>query len=422
MTASGPAVDIAQPTLGVVGAFRTTIPRGYTDMHIFRGQPPHTASAGRPARARRPLSSFGRSGTALGAVLLTASLALVGCGSAGKSGDESAAGRDPAHQPVDAGTTAGTSGSGSDAGSDTADSSGAGAGKTGSSASKRSGSTQLTGVHIVRTASLAVQVKDVPKAIDKARSAAEDAGGIVGDETTDRDGDGYDRSELVLRVPQERYEDVLDALAGTGKLISRTVKAEDVTDQVVDVDSRVKSQRASVDRVRKLMDQATDLSDVVSLEGELSTREADLESLLAQQASLKDRTSLATITLSLTESTDKEAGGKAHDGTGFLDALSDGWHGLRTLLSWIAIAVGACLPFAVPLGLLLVGWLRVVRPRRAARRLRLSGAGLALSQAAHGTGIPGKEQQPGEPLAGQPGSGSEGGQPPGEGDGTTVTP
>ena len=49
------------------------------------------------------------------------------------------------------------------------------------------------------------------------------------------------------------------------------------------------------------MDKAEKLTDVVALEGELSSRQADLESLLAQQASLKDRTTLATVTLELSE-------------------------------------------------------------------------------------------------------------------------
>ncbi len=102
-------------------------------------------------------------------------------------------------------------------------------------------------------------------------------------------------------MPTEKYDEVLTSLQGAGKLLDRTARAEDVTDQVVDVESRIRSQRASVARVRELMDRATRLSDVVALEGELSSREADLEALLARQASLKDRTSLATITLSLSE-------------------------------------------------------------------------------------------------------------------------
>ncbi len=178
----------------------------------------------------------------------------------------------------------------------------------------------------------------------------------MGNESTSRDDEGRESSRVVLRVPQDTYEDVLKSLEGTGRLLDREAKAQDVTDQVVDVESRVKSQRASVTRVRELMDKATKLSDVVSLEGELSTRQADLESLLAQRASLKDRTSMATITLSLTESARKADGGD--DDTTLGDALAGGWDAFVTGLRWIAIALAAILPFAAAATLLLLLWLR----------------------------------------------------------------
>ncbi|MHC0429078.1 DUF4349 domain-containing protein [Streptomyces sp. O3] len=222
------------------------------------------------------------------------------------------------------------------------------------------------GVHIIRTASLTVRVKDVPKALGAARDTARDAGGVVGSETTDRDREGRERSRVVLRVPQEKYEDVLAALAGSGELIERKVKAEDVTERVVDVGSRVKSQRASVARVRKLMDQATKLSDVVTLEGELSSRQAELESLLARQAALKDRTSLATITLTLSETARKNAK-DGDDGPSVLDAVAGGWSAFVTGLRWIVVGLGAALPFAAALALLLVAW-RLVRDRLLPRR------------------------------------------------------
>ncbi|MFJ3309752.1 DUF4349 domain-containing protein [Streptomyces sp. NPDC086549] len=224
---------------------------------------------------------------------------------------------------------------------------------------------ELTANRIIRTASLTVQVKDVPKALDEARATAENAGGYVGKESTSRDPRGHERTRVVLRVPTDKYDEVLTDLQGTGKLIDRSTKAQDVTDQVVDVESRIRSQRASVARVRELMDKAAKLSDVVTLEGELSSRESDLEALLARQASLKDRTSLATITLSLSETPVKKAA--KDDDPDFADAVSGGWHVFVTMLRWIALALGAVLPFAVPAGLLLVLWLRVVRPRRAHR-------------------------------------------------------
>ncbi|MFD7990210.1 DUF4349 domain-containing protein [Streptomyces mexicanus] len=319
---------------------------------------PDKRSAGRSLRSARPAS-------ALAALLLAAALTVAGCSAGGDSGgssDSKAAARGTA---------------GGQAQQDAPGTGGGAASSTGGAASgaKATAAPKATS-QVIRTAALTVEVEDVPKALDAARAAAEDADGYVGDETTTRDEEGHERTRVVLRVPAARYDEVLTALQGTGTLVERTARAQDVTDQVVDVDSRIRSQRASVARVRALMDKAGDLSEVVRLEGELSRREADLESLLAQQASLKDRTRLATITLSLSE---KPAGEQAaaHDEPGFADALGGGWHVFVTLVRWLVLALGAVLPFAVAAALLVLVWLRLVRPRLPRRAASSTAAGPA---------------------------------------------
>ncbi len=293
-------------------------------------------------RARRSV----RPVQALAGLLLAAALALTGCSGANDTGgDSSAAGAGAAQADSKAGGKENAPGTASGAGG-----------------AKATAPPRITASHIIRTASLTVQVKDVPKALDDARTTAENAGGYVGDETTTRDEKGHERTRVVLRVPVDRYDDVLADLEGAGRLIDRSAKAQDVTDQVVDVESRIKSQRASVARIRELMDRATKLSDVVTLEGELSSRQADLEALLAQQASLKDRTSLATITLSLSETPVKKAQ-KDEDDPGFVDALAGGWGAFVTMLRWLAVALGAVLPFAAVAALIVLVWLKVLRPR-----------------------------------------------------------
>ncbi|THC42738.1 DUF4349 domain-containing protein [Streptomyces sp. A1499] len=293
-----------------------------------------------------------RAARTLSAVLLAAALALAGCAADAGGDSDSGAGDGKAAGQRASGVH------GPDGGQ--ADESAATAGeKPGASGAKLP--RRPAGAHIIRTATLTVRVKDVPKALAEVRTAAEDAGGIVGDEKTSRDGEGRDRSRVVLRVPQERYEEVLAALEGTGRLVARDAKAKDVTDQVVDVESRVRSQRAGVARVRELMDEATKLSDVVTLEGELSARQADLEALLARRASLKDRTTLATITLSLTERPARADSGN-DDGPTLVDALAGGWNAFVTVLRWVGIALAGVLPFAAVAALLLLLWLRVVRP------------------------------------------------------------
>ncbi|MER5936327.1 DUF4349 domain-containing protein [Streptomyces sp. NPDC001928] len=286
-----------------------------------------------------------QSAQALVGLMLAAALALTGCSGANDSGgdSDSAAGA-AAQADSKAEGSQGAPGSGADA-----------------DAGKRAAPVKVPATHIIRTASLTVQVKDVPNALDEARTTIENAGGFVGDETTTRDEEGHEHTRVVLRVPVDQYAEVLADLEGAGKLIERSAKAQDVTDQVVDVESRIKTQRASVARIRELMDQATRLSDVVTLEGELSSRQADLESLLAQQASLKDRTSLATITLSLSETPVKKAA--KDDDPGFVDALAGGWNAFVTMVRWLAVAFGAVLPFAAVAALLVLLWLKVLRPR-----------------------------------------------------------
>ncbi|MGW7514577.1 DUF4349 domain-containing protein [Streptomyces sp. NPDC054796] len=303
---------------------------------------------------------------ALAGALLAGALVLTGCtggqGSAGGSADGTA--QDAA--APEAGTD-GKKGA----------SRGGAADGPGSAAPSR-----LNRSNVIRTASLTVRVEDVPKALDEARSTTEAAGGYVGKESTSRDDEGHESTRVVLRVPAEEYEEVLTGLEGAGRLLKRDSKAQDVTEQVVDVESRVKSQRASVSRIRELMDKATELDDVVKLESELASRQADLESLLARQASLKDRTDFATITLSLSETRPKAAG--EDDEPGFTDALAGGWSAFVTVLRWVAVALGAVLPFAAGAALLVGLWL-LVRPRLARRPAPAAADGAGTERAPEGS-------------------------------------
>ncbi|MFJ5592879.1 DUF4349 domain-containing protein [Streptomyces noursei] len=294
--------------------------------------------------------SRGRRGTGA-AVLLTVALATAGCGAA--DGARSAVATADRAGP---GTTVPRQPSGAQGGSSARTPGGATAPGTALKAAR---------TQVVRTATLTVRTTDVPGALTRARGAVADAGGYPADETTDRDPDGRHRSKVVLRVPPEHYDALLARLSGLGEVLSREVSAQDVTDQVVDVDSRVTSQRASVARIRALMDRASSLSDIAALESQLSTREADLESLEAQQTSLKDRTGTATVTLLL-----RQPGASSDptpdDGT-FQDALSDAWRAFTAAARWVLVALAAALPFAAAAAALYGLW-RAVRGRLPARR------------------------------------------------------
>ncbi|EFG64467.1 DUF4349 domain-containing protein, partial [Streptomyces sp. SPB074] len=250
-------------------------------------------------------------------------------------------------------------------GGDSAKSAGGGGSAAKSAAgSGRADAPAPKGLHLIRTATLRVRVADVAREADRARDAAADAGGFVSEESTTGTDGGRETSRLTLRVPVDSFDAVHRALSdGPGTILDDRVRSQDVSAQVVDIDSRVRTMRASVNRVRALMDDAVKIANVTALEGELSTREADLESLLAQRAKLGDRTSLATLTLTVEEA-GSPAGTKAKDRAGFGDALAGGWHALGATARVVGVVLGALLPF---LALAAVVLLVVGAARRAVR-------------------------------------------------------
>jgi hypothetical protein len=208
---------------------------------------------------------------------------------------------------------------------------------------------------LIRTASLQIRTEDVPAAV---RSVEELVLGLQGEITTSQitappaDDQSQARATLTIRVPEERFRDALRSLAGLGEVLDHREDAQDVTTEVVDVDARVKSQQASVERVRALLADATTIGEVVAIEAELARREADLDALLSRQATLADQTARATISVELVGPDAVVA--EPQDERGFLYGLERGWEAFVASGAIVLTMLGAVLPFAVT-GLLVLG-------------------------------------------------------------------
>ena len=152
---------------------------------------------------------------------------------------------------------------------------------------------------VIVTVNLDVQVTDVSSSSVKATSLAEGVGGEVFSQQTNLVAE-HPTSTIVFKVPPGKVNTLLTSLGELGKVQSQTSQAEDVTAQFVDIESRITSAERSVLRAREFLDKAGTVGELASLESELSRRETERESLLGQKRVLESRTSLATITLTLT--------------------------------------------------------------------------------------------------------------------------
>jgi hypothetical protein len=185
-------------------------------------------------------------------------------------------------------------------------------------------------------------------------------GGQVADEQTDSDDRGrLLSSTMTLRVPSARFGAAMEALAGVGKVEHQTRTSEDVTTEVIDTDARVRAAERSIRQIEALLARARDLRDVIAIETELASRQAELDSLKSQQAWLENQTSLSTITVHLSRTDRSEPDDQ--DTRGFLAGLEQGWHALTDATAVLLTVLGAVLPFAVLLALLGVPLWLVVR-------------------------------------------------------------
>ena len=152
---------------------------------------------------------------------------------------------------------------------------------------------------IIYTADLVVAVTDVAAAGAEASRVVASVGGFLfGQQTT---GAPEPRSVLIFKVPPEDFQETLALLGNIGDVRTQTVTADDVTERVVDLESRIKTSEASVERLQALLAEATDIKTIANVEGQLLQRETDLETLRGQLRTIEDRVALATITLTLTE-------------------------------------------------------------------------------------------------------------------------
>jgi hypothetical protein len=220
--------------------------------------------------------------------------------------------------------------------------------------------------NIIYTGSITLRVDDVTGAATIIEALAVGAGGFVGGDQRSLDS-GKSSATLTLRVPAERFTSTLDTIRTKGHEEHEDVSTQDVTATVIDLNARIQSQQASVNRVRDLLAKAQSITDITTIESELAKREADLESMQAKQRNLTDLSSLSTISVNLLAPQAAAATPKPAE-KGFWAGLKHGWHAFAASLGVLLTVLGAVLPFVliigVPLGLA-YRWLR--------RRRRVTG-------------------------------------------------
>lgn len=155
---------------------------------------------------------------------------------------------------------------------------------------------------IIHQASLSVNVKELAKAQSNIEKKVELYGGYIVESNVYQEDEQSSSGKMIVRIPEKNFEKFLsDAEGEAAEVLERNVTGQDVTEQYVDLESRVKSKRAVEERLLDFMSKAQKTEDLLKISADLAKVQEEIEVMVGKMKYLENQTSFSTIELLMVE-------------------------------------------------------------------------------------------------------------------------
>ena len=156
-----------------------------------------------------------------------------------------------------------------------------------------------TGQSIIRTASIDLSVKGTAQATTQISSVVARYSGLVVS-TSDKD-EKY--TWIVVKVPSDKLDVFVAEIETMGKVTSKSVRARDVTEEIIDVDAKLNNLRVLREKYRALLIQTKNITEILEIEKELNRLQTEIDAVAGKQKALKNDTEFAEVNIELKEAT-----------------------------------------------------------------------------------------------------------------------
>lgn len=157
--------------------------------------------------------------------------------------------------------------------------------------------TLATERQLIRSATLEIEVKSATTTASALEDIINTSGGYIDNI--------YERNQIRIlitaKVPAMKLDQFMVDVASQGKLVSKSMVVQDVTEQMVDVASRIKNLQVLRDRFRKVLDMANNVNEILAIESELSKVQSELDSMIARSRSLKGSVALSKVDIVISQ-------------------------------------------------------------------------------------------------------------------------
>jgi hypothetical protein len=154
---------------------------------------------------------------------------------------------------------------------------------------------------LIRTAEITLQVESTDEALKSLEALATGLGGFVGNTSIARHEDGSQSGTVTLRIPVAKFAQALEKIRTLGRVERVDTQVQDVTNEYVDLDARLRNAKREEQEILKLLDRSGKLADIIQIESKLAEVRGQIERMEGQLRVMNEQMSLCTITVSLHE-------------------------------------------------------------------------------------------------------------------------
>jgi hypothetical protein len=201
---------------------------------------------------------------------------------------------------------------------------------------------------IIRSGTMSMEADKYDETENKVKDIVKGFGGYVTNTSSTLNTNGKKQGSVTIRVASDKFDAVITEISKIGKVMNQNITGKDVTEEYMDADARLKTQRELESRLLKLLAEKTArLTDIVEVEQKLSGVRENIERAEGRMRYLKDQASYSTLIISISEPgllVISTGGGFFYE---MGEAFSKGLKGFTSVLGGIITVLIALLPLII---------------------------------------------------------------------------
>ncbi|PKR78219.1 DUF4349 domain-containing protein [Halalkalibacillus sediminis] len=224
---------------------------------------------------------------------------------------------------------------------------------------------------IIYEGQIAIEVKDYNEAYDKITDEINRVDGYIveSSEYSSGENDELRNGELTIRVPQENFRPFMSSLeSASAKVLEKRTHGDDVTEEYVDLESRLRSKEAVEERLLTFLNEAEKTEDLLKISDDLSSVQEEIEQIKGRMTYLEDNVAFSTVTLSIRERSVNIAEIQTQDSLNTWERAQSFFmktvNGIITMFSGLFVFFVGMSPVLVPLLIIGGGVWMIIRKRK----------------------------------------------------------